>query len=311
MSEQTVPRAPATPTGRDGGGADPPVLADDTVGRPPGARMEVVSGLAALTRDYGRLFVVVGVFDGLHRGHLYLIRHLRREALRRRARPAVITFDAHPDEILVGSAPPLLCDPEERLVRLERAGVEATIVWPFDVSVRMTTYDRWIDSIRERVDLAGFLMTPDAAFGFQRGGTPEAVAEHGRLVDPPYDVAVVPPLELDGRPVRSGEIRSDVAAGDLAGARRLLGRALSVVGDARPASAAVHISFPIPVALPPVGRYRSIVEPAWTETAGVLGLEVRRRGIATVESSGEVQVTCRSGVPGSPRLRVSFLSRLD
>ena len=104
--------------------------------------MDVVTGIDRLRPEHGRLFVVVGVFDGLHRGHRYLLRHLRREALRRAARPAVITFDAHPDEIIVGAAPPLLCDPDERLVRLAAAGVEVTVVQHFDDALRSTTHER-------------------------------------------------------------------------------------------------------------------------------------------------------------------------
>ncbi|HYX12122.1 MAG TPA: hypothetical protein VE817_09075, partial [Candidatus Acidoferrum sp.] len=72
--------------------------------------LRVVDGVEGMSGDLGRLFVVVGVFDGLHRGHAYLLEHLLTEADRRRARPSVITFDHHPDEVLVGAAPPLLCD---------------------------------------------------------------------------------------------------------------------------------------------------------------------------------------------------------
>ena len=71
-------------------------------------RMAVVAGIDALRGELGRLFIVVGVFDGLHLGHLYLLGRLGEEAARRNASPTVITFDHHPDEILTGAAPPLL-----------------------------------------------------------------------------------------------------------------------------------------------------------------------------------------------------------
>jgi riboflavin kinase/FMN adenylyltransferase len=215
--------------------------------------MEVVSGVTELRPEHGRLFVVVGVFDGLHRGHAYLLRHLRREAARRDARPSVITFDHHPDEVLVGAAPPLLCDPAERLERLADAGVQLTIVQHFDELLRQTEYDAFVASIAERVDLAGFLMTPDAAFGYERRGTPEALADLGQRLG--FEVAVVPPFELDGRPVRSTDIRRAIAAGDLAAAARLLGRPVVVVGKAVQAPAGARVEFEIPVALPAAGVY--------------------------------------------------------
>ena len=59
-------------------------------------------------------------------------------------------------------------------------------------------------------------MTPDAAFGFERRGTPDALAALGR--ERGFDVVVVPPFTLDGRAVRSSDIRAAIAAGDLAAA---------------------------------------------------------------------------------------------
>ena len=219
----------------------------------PAGASSVVPGVDALRPSHGRLFMVVGVFDGLHRGHMYLIRHLRHEAAKRHARPAVITFDAHPDEILRGVAPPLLLDPQERLERLAGAGVEVTVVQHFDVALRTTPYDAFVRRIVERVDLAGFLMTPDAAFGYERRGTPEALSELGRAGG--FEVVVVPPFEIDGRAIRSSEIRQAIAAGDLASARRALGRDVAVIGSATSSEdrAATEIRFDLPTAVPPDG----------------------------------------------------------
>ena len=255
--------------------------------------MVVVPGIDALTADLGRLFVVVGVFDGIHLGHAYLLHELVRAAGARAARPAVITFDHHPDEILLGSAPPLLCDPEERLALLAAAGVEVTIVQHFDVALRMTTYDAFIGRIAERVDLAGFLMTPESAFGHERRGTPEAVAALGATLG--YDVVVVPSLDLGGQPVRSSEIRAAIADGRLEDAERLLGRPYSVVGEeADGPGPDIRLTFPMPVALPPPGEYLvTLAQDA--ETAG-------QPGLASVEPS---RIVVRSGgysdLPGPAR----------
>ncbi len=141
--------------------------------------MDVVPGIDALAPEHGPAFVVVGVFDGLHLGHRYLLDHLVAEADKRDAKPMVITFDHHPDEILTGTAPPLLLDPEERLERLAASGVEVTVVQHFDAALRQTPYDVFVERIRARLALKGFLMTPDAAFGFERRGTPETLAALG------------------------------------------------------------------------------------------------------------------------------------
>jgi riboflavin kinase/FMN adenylyltransferase len=211
--------------------------------------MDVVQGVTALRPEHGPIFTVIGVFDGLHQGHIYLLDHLVREAERRTARPAVITFDHHPDEVLTGSAPPLLLHPDERLERLADAGVHVTVVQPFDEEVRRTTYEDFIGTIREGAELAGLLMTPDAAFGYKRLGTADAVAELGEREG--FDLVVVPPLELDGTPIRSSDIRQAISTGDLSGAQRLLGRPVSLRGVAR----AGTLSFEWPMAIPPAGGY--------------------------------------------------------
>jgi riboflavin kinase/FMN adenylyltransferase len=220
--------------------------------------VHVARGLEELPRSPSPVFVVVGVFDGLHRGHAYLLEHLVAEAAARSARPVVVTFDHHPDEILTGSAPPLLCDPDERLARLEAAGVDTAVVVHFDRRLRETPYDAFVSAIAERSPIAGFLMTPDAAFGYERRGTPEALARLGE--ERGFDVVVVPPMEVDGAPVRSSDIRRAIAGAELGRIAPLLGRPHAVVGEAEPGGEGSRVTFAIPVALPPEGRYRVRVE---------------------------------------------------
>ena len=226
---------------------------------------------AGLAAGDGPLLVSVGVFDGLHLGHAWLLDHLVAEARRRNARPTVITFDAHPDAVLVGAAPPLLMDPAERLERLASIGVELVVVEHFDDTLRQTPYDVFVRGILERTSLAGFVMTPDAAFGHDRQGTPATLAELGRGEG--FEVVLVPPFTLDGHEVRSSEIRTAIGAGDMATAERLLGRPYAVSGtvDGRG-----RVTVPMPVAVPGPGTYPTsrgslIVRPDSLETTAPPG----------------------------------------
>ena len=158
---------------------------------PAAPRVVVRTGLADLRPEDGPLFLVIGVFDGLHRGHLSLIERLVAEARSRGARPAVLTFDSHPDELISGAAPPLLVDPAERVRLLGALGVRVVVVQHFDAALRATEYDAFVASIRARVEVAGLLMTPDAAFGRDRRGTPETLAllaAAERLLGRPYEL---------------------------------------------------------------------------------------------------------------------------
>jgi riboflavin kinase/FMN adenylyltransferase len=284
----------------------------------------VLGPFSDLEPGLGRLFFVVGAFDGLHRGHTYLLARLRAVAALHRARPAVITFDHHPDEILVGAAPPVLCDPLERIVRFGRAGVDVVVVQHFDAAVRLTAYADFVGAIARRIELAGFLMTPDAAFGHERRGTPAALAELGRSLG--FAVEVVEPLDIDGRPVRSTEIRADIAAGRLDPARRLLGRSVAVagrigrsdiglsgagLGGAGFADGPLSVEFELPVALPPAGHYRVDVEVAWAPDQPRLDRPVS--AIAGVGPGGALTLELhgRAPLPAADRLRIRFIGPAD
>ena len=256
--------------------------------------VEVVAGVEGLRQDHGPLFAVIGVFDGIHLGHRYLLGRLVEEARARGARPSVITFDSHPDEILVGAAPPLLLDHGERLRMLGEAGVEVVVVQHFDAALRSTEYDEFVNRITSRTPLAGLLMTPDAAFGHERRGTPEAVRALGERDG--FDLVVAPPFEVDGRSVRSSDVRAAVAAGDFVVAERLLGRPYAVVGDGFEAGVArVAMEFRMPVALPPSGEYKVTIEfqdgdRPWS-------------GVAIVAPDGGLELAT---VPFQERVRVVF-----
>ena len=236
-----------------------------------------VAGRAGLDPDDGPLLVSVGVFDGLHLGHVWLLEHLVREARLRSVHPAVITFDAHPDAILLGQAPPLLMDAGDRVRHLAELGVELVVIEHFDDALRRTPYDAFVAGIEARTPLAGFVMTPDAAFGHERAGTPAALAELGRRDG--FEVVLVPPVTLAGREVRSSEIRTALATGDLGEAERLLGRPYAVRGRLRDGS----LTFAMPVALPPPGGYDARVD-GWTGRVEVTPGGIRADGAPDGES---------------------------
>jgi riboflavin kinase/FMN adenylyltransferase len=249
-------------------------------------------GREQLTPEVGPILVSVGVFDGLHLGHVWLLERLVREAGLRDVRPTVVTFDAHPDAVLHGAAPPLLMDPAERIERLGALGVEVVVIEHFDDALRRTPYDLFVAGITSESRLAGFVMTPDAAFGHDRGGTPATLAELGRREG--FEVILVPPFTLDGREVRSSDIRAAIAAADFATAARLLGRPYAVVGDGIEVGVSrVAMDFRMPVALPPPGEYDVRIE--WADGAqpwpagGIVGADGRLT-LATIPFAGPARV---------------------
>ncbi len=112
-------------------------------------------------------------------------------------------------------------------------------------------------------------------------------------------MVVVPPFTLDGRAVRSSDIRFEIAAGNLAGAAALLGRSVTLAGmvaDEGPDG--VGLAFELPMALPPAGEYTCQVDGRPGRLRIDRGVAFLRADVTlgtrvTVELTGEVPTTLR------------------
>jgi riboflavin kinase/FMN adenylyltransferase len=222
--------------------------------------VRVLRGLDRLPNGL-RFAFTVGVFDGMHLGHREVLRALADAARGLDAAAVAMTFDPHPEAIVRGAPPPLLCDLDERVARLVDAGVDHVVVQRFDQAFRMQSAEAFLDRLGRRRELAGLVMSPESAFGHDREGT---IGEIRRLSwERGWRLVEVPVVERRGGRVSSGRIRGHIERGRLAEARALLGRRYAVVGevvhgDSRGRSLGfptANLHFETPVALPPDGIY--------------------------------------------------------
>ena len=208
-----------------------------------------------------RFVFAIGTFDGVHRGHQRIVGALTRAAARLAAEPVVMTFDPHPAQVLRRAAPPLLCDPTERLAILARLGVGTTVVQRFDRAFADQTPDAFLARLRQGRDMAGLVMTAESAFGRDRAGGLAAMRRLAGSLG--FAVIEVPQLAEHGATLSSTVLRGLLADGRLAQVRRLLGRPYAVIGrvvrgDGRGRDLGyptANLSFDQPVALPPDGIY--------------------------------------------------------
>jgi riboflavin kinase/FMN adenylyltransferase len=183
-------------------------------------------GLPSFRRDrLPPLCVSIGVFDGLHLGHREVIKGGIQDARDIGAPSAVLTFDRHPLALLrPEQVPPLLCSIGERLRLMEQMGVDLAIVVPFDRPFASQTPDQFLNSVlRESLNARHVVVGHDFRFGRDREGDAAWLSER-------ISTRVVPPVEVDGERISSSRIRAMIAAGDIAGASRLLGRNFSIEG---------------------------------------------------------------------------------
>lgn len=199
--------------------------------------MQVIAGGAPCPRLAEGVAATIGFFDGVHRGHQSLIDVARKVADDHGWRTAAVTFDRHPAVVVrPESAPLLLTDLDQRLARLEDAGVDLAVVLTFDEARAQESAEDFVTEV-----LVGCLATravvvgADFHFGHRRQGNVALLAamgsEHGFEVHGidlagTADLATTP---VPG-PVSSTAIRRALAGGDVAAAAAMLGRPHEVRG---------------------------------------------------------------------------------
>lgn len=168
--------------------------------------------------------VAIGLFDGIHRGHLALLEATRRAASERGLSATVLTFDDDP--ALKPSAPRILSLPD-RLRGFRDAGMGAVVVLPFS-AVRDMTPEAFVEGVLLR-SLGARLAVVGYNFRFGRGGAATADDLTALLRAAGADAIALPAVTCrDGSPVSSSRIRAAVEAGDLPLAAELLGRPFSL-----------------------------------------------------------------------------------
>jgi len=174
----------------------------------------------------------VGVFDGVHAGHVALLSEVRRIAADDGLQSVVVTFDRHPATVVrPDEVPRLLTSLHHRLDLLGDLGIDVTYVLTFDEERSLQTPEQFVrevlvDTLGTRVVVAG----DDFHFGHRHKGDVTTMAELGVQ----HDIKVVTvPLLSDaaaGGAVSSSAIRAVVASGDVDLATRLIGRPFEVHG---------------------------------------------------------------------------------
>ena len=173
--------------------------------------------------------VTFGVFDGVHLGHLHLMRQLRDDARERGLTPVIVTLSNHPISVLRPQVPlVLITSLRERLALLRAAGIEHVIPVTFTKELSLRTAEEFMRALCDCVGLRHFVAGPDFALGHDREGTLPVLASLGEKLG--YTVRTADAFSLDGAPVRSTAVRQALSAGDIEGAERLLGRPFSLDG---------------------------------------------------------------------------------
>ncbi len=180
-----------------------------------------------------KIFATVGMFDGVHLGHRYVLSRLKEEACKHGAYTLAFTFDRHPLEIVSPDrVPAILCTVERRVQLIEESGIDKCHVLHFDEKLRHLTAREFIAKLKKEYGVETLIMGYDHGFGSDRLSTIEEFREAAKPVG--VEIVRCDCFTIDtaegNKTVSSSSIRKAIEGGNLDIATVMLGRDYSIEG---------------------------------------------------------------------------------
>ena len=193
--------------------------------------MKIFYSLNSFSKDSlssSRFAITIGVFDGLHRAHQKVIRHLIKKAKSHRLKSALITFNPHPLNALGSSRVPQLTSLEHRLRLLKKLGLDCVIIVPFNKRFARTSAADFVKKIVNKIRIDEIIVGGNFFFGKDKAGSLEELKQFSGHYG--YKVSFVRTIKSAGKTISSTLIRNLILRGKLKEASKLLSRPVAVLG---------------------------------------------------------------------------------
>lgn len=209
-----------------------------------------------------RVWMTIGSFDGVHRGHQEIVRRVVTGATHSSVPSVVMTFYPHPAVVLGKRREPLLLTPlDVRAELLGQMGVDYVITYPFTIETSRCPAEEFINHLYEHLGMQHLIVGEDFALGRGRKGNAARLEELGRELG--FSLEVVPPVRNGDIVISSSQVRERLFDGDVDQAGRLLGRPYRISGkvvhgDARGKLLGIptaNLDIPPEQAIPKTGVY--------------------------------------------------------
>lgn len=190
--------------------------------------MSVEEELAGLTPQKGML-LTIGVFDGVHLGHKYLLSALVEQARLKDLISGVVTFKQHPQRLLKPqSSLPFLTNLPQKIKLLKDEGVEAIITLSFTLELAQTGAHQFVSLLQKYLRMRGLVLGPDFSLGRNKEGNVAVLRALGQSMN--FSLTVVPEITTNEEVVSSTAIRNTLSRGNMRKVHDMLGRYFSLEG---------------------------------------------------------------------------------
>lgn len=172
--------------------------------------------------------VAIGKFDGIHRGHQSLLRHVL-EQKEKGLQAVVFTFDPSPAALFLGEDLPELTTKREKRRLFQEMGIDVLIEFPLNFTTAATEPEAFIEKVLAgQMKIAYIAAGEDLSFGKKGKGDAALLRKMAGFFG--YRTEIIEKVCLDGVEISSSYVREVIKSGDMEKAERLIGEAYSVSG---------------------------------------------------------------------------------
>lgn len=180
--------------------------------------------------ESGKYAATIGFFDGVHRGHVQLLDHLKDITRERGLKSMAVTFVEHPRQILQSDyRPRLLLDPDSKISKISSTGIDLCLPLHFTSELAQMDARSFMQSfLQGKLNVTTLLVGHDHHFGHEKGTT---ITDYRRIGDEiGIEVIGSTALLYEGIPISSSRIRRELSAGNIKDANEMLGYRYSISG---------------------------------------------------------------------------------
>jgi riboflavin kinase/FMN adenylyltransferase len=196
--------------------------------------VEFIRGLERYSKDSdGPVVATIGTFDGIHRGHQAILKRVQQISAATSARSHLITFHPHPRVVVTpGDAPLMLTTIEEKQRFIPDFFDGRVVILKFDNKLQEMSFQRFVKEVLvDKIGIKTLVVGYDHALGRNREGKISQLTNLGKEYT--FEVEVVEPVLVGGRPVSSSRIRKAILADRYTEAIELLGHDYAIFGTVK------------------------------------------------------------------------------
>lgn len=206
--------------------------------------MKIFTSIHCFRKIKKKIVLTIGVFDGLHIGHRFLIKKTVEIAKKTKGLSSVLTFDTHPEKILnKRNKIKIIKDTESKINRLKIMGVDIVLMLDFKKIKSLLAHDFLKNYILKNINLSHLITGRDFVFGKNKSGNIKLLKKISKKLN--FKIITVPYIKINNKRVSSTLIRKCLKEGNIKLVEKMLGRQYSITGKVVHGR---HLGFKYPTA---------------------------------------------------------------